>query len=223
MNSQFEPALLQQMEESGVIAVLVLDNVQHAVPLARALLAGGVNAMELTLRTPAALDGLKAIRQEVPEMLAGIGTVLTQDQVRAVRDAGAAFGVAPGTNARVIRCAQECGLPFAPGVATPSDVELAIELGCRDLKFFPAEPLGGMSYLKSMAAPYLHLGVRFVPLGGLNVDNAAAYLRDPLILAVGGSWVAPRKLIVNEDWTAIERNARQARDMAFEVRQGTNE
>ncbi|MFZ5828712.1 MAG: bifunctional 4-hydroxy-2-oxoglutarate aldolase/2-dehydro-3-deoxy-phosphogluconate aldolase [Planctomycetota bacterium] len=218
MNSQLPQALLERIEQSGVIAVLVVDQVNHAVPLARALLAGGVSVMELTLRTPAAIDALKAIRAEVPEMLAGIGTILTPEQVDAVKEAGGAFGVAPGTNPRVIRRAQEVGLPFSPGIATPSDIEAALELGCRDLKFFPAEPSGGLKYLQSAAAPYAHLGVRFIPLGGLNAENMRTYLADKLTLAIGGSWLAPRDVIGRQDWGTIEKNAREARAAVDAVR-----
>jgi 2-dehydro-3-deoxyphosphogluconate aldolase/(4S)-4-hydroxy-2-oxoglutarate aldolase len=151
-------------------------------------------------------------------MMPGIGTILTPEQVDQVAEAGAAFGVAPGLNRRVVLRAQEVGLPFAPGVATPSDLEAALELGCREVKFFPAEPSGGLAYLKSMAAPYTHLGVRFVPLGGLKADNLGDYLRSPLVLAVGGSWLAPRDLIQQHDWDAITRRAAEATRIVREVR-----
>lgn len=218
MNSQLPPELFQRIERCGVIAVLVIDDAQHAVPLARALIAGGIDAMELTLRTPAALEALRRVRAEVPEMLAGIGTVLTPEQVGEVAKLKGAFAVAPGTNPRVIQAAREQGLPFMPGVATPSDVEAAIELGCRDLKFFPAESCGGLAYLKNMAAPYVHLGVRFVPLGGLTAKNLKDYLADPLTLAVGGSWLAPRALIQAQDWDKIRANAAEARAIVQSVR-----
>lgn len=218
MNSQLPPELFQRIERCGVIAVLVIDDAQHAVPLARALIAGGIDAMELTLRTPAALEALRRVRAEVPEMLAGIGTVLTPEQVGEVAKLKGAFAVAPGTNPRVIQAAREQGLPFMPGVATPSDVEAAIEAGCRDLKFFPAESCGGLAYLKNMAAPYVHLGVRFVPLGGLTAKNLKDYLADPLTLAVGGSWLAPRALIQAQDWDQIRANAAEARAIVLSVR-----
>lgn len=223
MDSFFDVRLQERLETCGVVAVLVVDRVAAAVPLARALLDGGIDAMELTLRTPEALPSLRAVCEEVPEMLAGMGTVLNPQQVAEVRESGAAFGVAPGTNARVIREAQRVGLPFAPGVVTPSDIETALELGCRALKFFPAEPSGGLAYLKNMAAPYAHLGIRFIPLGGLKAENLATYLADPLILAVGGSWLAPRELIQRQDWSEIRRRAREARDIADRVRFGDKE
>lgn len=207
MQSTFPSHVLDRIRRCGVIAVLVIDRAEHAVPLARALLAGGVDAMELTLRTPAAVDSLKLVRQHVPEMLAGIGTILTPQQVDEVVDAEAAFGVAPGLNPNVVQRAAQRGLPFAPGITTPSEVERAVELDCRVLKFFPAEPSGGVKYLKSMNAPYAHLGLSYVPLGGLNLGNMPEYLAQDCVPAIGGSWIAPRDLIRNKDWDTITKNA----------------
>ena len=205
------PPIFEKLESAGVLAVLVVDDAADAVPLAEALLAGGVNAMELTLRTEAAIDALKAIRKSLPEMLVGIGTILMPEQVREVAAEGAAFGVSPGVNPRVIEAAVKAGLPFAPGIATPSDVETALSYGCRRLKFFPAEALGGLGYLRAMSPPYNHLGVKYVPLGGVGPKNLAEYITDPLVAAVGGSWLAPRDKIAAKDWPAIEQNAREAR------------
>ena len=218
MNPPFPTDLQQNVEASGVIAVLVIDQVKHAVPVARALLEGGISVMELTLRTPAAIDAVRAIRDEVPEMLAGVGTVIQPDQIAAVAQAGAAFAVAPGFNRPVMETAIAAGMPFAPGIATATDIESALELGCRMLKFFPAEPSGGMSMLKSMAAPYNHLGIKYVPLGGLSLGNMTSYLESPLIAALGGSWLAPRDLISQEQWGQITKNARTAADIVRQVR-----
>jgi 2-dehydro-3-deoxyphosphogluconate aldolase/(4S)-4-hydroxy-2-oxoglutarate aldolase len=203
MSPLFDPELGRRISDCGVVAVLILDRAEDAVQVARSLMAGGVNAIELTLRTPAALQALKQIRAEVPEMIAGAGTILTPEQVRSVKEAGAHFGVAPGMNPRVLAAAREAGLSFAPGVATPSDIEAALEFECRLLKFFPAEPSGGLSYLNSIAAPYLHFGLKFIPLGGLNPTNMASYLQDPKIAALGGSWLAPRDLINAGSWKEI--------------------
>lgn len=219
MTPAFDSSLAERIETCGIAAVLIIDRAEDAVPLARALLAGGVNAMELTLRTPAALDALKAIRTSVPEMLAGAGTILTTGQVREVVEAGAAFGVAPGTNPRILAAAREAGLSFAPGILTPSDIEVALEHGCRLLKFFPAEPSGGLAYLKAMAAPYVHLGIRFVPLGGLNAKNMASYLADPLVAALGGSWLAPRDAIKAGEWEKITSLAAEAVQIIKSTRQ----
>ncbi|TSA29496.1 MAG: bifunctional 4-hydroxy-2-oxoglutarate aldolase/2-dehydro-3-deoxy-phosphogluconate aldolase [Verrucomicrobiaceae bacterium] len=214
----FNETLRSHLQRSGVVAVLVIDDSADAVPAARALLAGGVDCMELTLRTPAAMEALQRIRGEVPEMLAGVGTILTPEQVGEVAAAGASFGVAPGMNPRVVTEAKQVGLPFAPGICTPSDIEAALECGCRVLKFFPAEPLGGIGYLKSIAAPYAHLGLSFIPLGGVDAGNAESYLREPNILALGGSWIAPRDLIRKRDWLAITQRAGQVAEIVKKTR-----
>jgi len=218
MSGPFDPSVQQSLKRTGVVAVLVVEDAANAAPLARALLAGGVQAMELTLRTNAALDALRRIRVEVPDMLAGIGTILEPDQAQSAKAAGAAFGVAPGANRRVMQAAIDIGLPFAPGVATPSDIEAALEYGCRLVKFFPAETSGGMKHLKSMAAPYQHLGLEYMPLGGINAGNLADYLSSPLVAAVGGSWIATRELIDAGDWATIEGNSREAVEIAAKAR-----
>lgn len=218
MNSKFSSDSLDRMHRCGVIAVLVIDDAKHAVPVARALLDGGIDIMELTLRTPAAIDSLIEIRQHVPEMMAGIGTILTIAQLHSVKQAQAQFGVAPGLNPKIVAEADRIGLPFAPGIVTPSDVEAAIELGCQQLKFFPAEPSGGLKYLKSLAAPYAHLGLKYVPLGGVTTENLATYLSEPMVLAVGGSWLAPRDLIAAEDWLEITERASEATTIARQTR-----
>jgi 2-dehydro-3-deoxyphosphogluconate aldolase/(4S)-4-hydroxy-2-oxoglutarate aldolase len=210
MKQAFPPTIADRIKKTGIIAVLIIDRVEDGVPLAKALIQGGVDVMELTLRTDAALGALKEIRAHVPEMLAGVGTVLTPAQVAAVKAAGAEFAVSPGINPRVVNAAVEAGIPFGPGVATPTDIENALECGCTLLKFFPAEPSGGLAFLKAMAAPYLHLGVQFIPLGGVNEKNMATYLADPLIAAIGGSWLAPRELIREGRWSEITQLAKSA-------------
>lgn len=217
----FTPELHDRIGNSGVIAVLVIDCAEDAVALANALLAGGVDVMELTLRTPAALDALKQIKERVPQMMAGVGTILSPEQVQQVSAAGAAFGVAPGMNPRVVRQAIALGLSFAPGIATPSDIEQALECGCRLLKFFPAEASGGLPYLKNIAAPYAHLSIKYIPLGGLDTSKIEQYLQEPLVHALGGSWIAPRELIIKQDWEAITNNARRATQIIARVRKGT--
>ncbi len=213
-----ESIVFGKLEQSAIIAVLILDRVEDAVPLAEALLEGGVDAMELTLRTPAAIGALKEITAKVPKMLAGIGTILTTDQVKEVVQAGAAFGVAPGMNPRVVEAALAAGLPFAPGVCTPSDIERALEFDRKLLKFFPAEPSGGLKYLESIAAPYAHLGLKYVPLGGVGPANCEAWLSHPLVGGIGGSWLAPKPLIAAGNWKAVKDAAAQAialRDQVF--------
>jgi 2-dehydro-3-deoxyphosphogluconate aldolase/(4S)-4-hydroxy-2-oxoglutarate aldolase len=220
LESKFPKQVLDRIEKCGVIAVLIIDSLEDAVPVAKALMDGGIEAMELTLRTPAAIESLIKIQEQVPEMLAGIGTVLTTEQVEDIVEAGAAFGVAPGLNPDVVLKAQELGLPFAPGAATPSELEKAVSLGCKEIKFFPAEAMGGLKYLKSFAAPYKHLGLRYIPLGGLNAGNMADYLKEPSVLALGGSWIAKRELIQKQDFKAITNNAAEARKIADQSRKG---
>ena len=203
----FPEELLQRLEKSGVVAGFSVEKAEHAVPLAEALLAGGIDVIELTLRTPAGLEAVKAICAGVPDLLVGVGTILTPETAQAVSTAGADFGVSPGMNPRVIGAAKEAGLPFAPGIMTPSDLEAAIELGCRFVKFFPAEAAGGITYLRSMSAPYKHLGVQYFPLGGLNAENMVNYLKEPNVPAIGGSWIVKQDLVANEDWAGITARA----------------
>ncbi|TWT83590.1 putative KHG/KDPG aldolase [Planctomycetes bacterium CA13] len=216
----FPNEILERLENTGVVAGFSVERVEHAVPLTKALLAGGIEAIELTLRTPAGMEALKAVCAEVPEMLIGVGTILTPETVADVKSAGAHFGVAPGLNSRVVCAAKEVGLPFAPGIVTPSDLETAIELGCRFVKFFPAEASGGIPYLRSMAAPYKHLGIQYFPLGGLNADNMLDYLKEPNVSAIGGSWIVKQELVNNEDWAGI---AARAADVIKASKKGSKE
>ena len=207
MRDRVKSEMRQQLAASRAIATVTVQNVEDAKPLADALLAGGINAVEITMRTPAALEVMKIIADNYSEMLVMAGTVITPIQVRQVQDAGATCAVAPGMNSRVLQAAIEAQLPFAPGVATPSEIEQALEFDCDILKFFPAEPMGGLKYLKSMQAPYAHLGLQFIPLGGLTAENAEDYLREDIILAVGGSWIASESAITSSDWVGITHRA----------------
>jgi 2-dehydro-3-deoxyphosphogluconate aldolase/(4S)-4-hydroxy-2-oxoglutarate aldolase len=202
--------LYERIGRCGLVATLTVDDPGKAVGLARSLLAGGMDVMELTLRTPGAYEALAAIKRDVPEMVAGVGTVLKIDQLETITQIGADFAVAPGMNPKIIKRASQLGIPFAPGICTPSDIEGAIEFGCKILKFFPAEPSGGINYLTSMTAPYAHLGLQYIPLGGLNTENMIDYLSSKLILAIGGSWVAPRNAINESDWANITNNTQKA-------------
>jgi 2-dehydro-3-deoxyphosphogluconate aldolase/(4S)-4-hydroxy-2-oxoglutarate aldolase len=219
-SSAFPALLADALHRAGVVATLVIDDADDAVPLARALADGGVRCLELTLRTASALESLRRIRSEVPELIVGAGTILSPQLVLDSLQAGAAFGVAPGMNPRVVKEAQKLGLPFAPGVCTPSDIERALEMDCALLKFFPCEPCGGLSYLRTVAAPFTHLGVKFIPLGGIHASNAERYLREPMIAAVGGSWLAPREVLQRKDWAAITALAREAAEIVRRARGG---
>lgn len=216
------PEIIRKIDSAGIIAVLIIDKVEHAIPLAEALLKGGVDAIELTLRTPAALEAAKVIKKNVPEITLGFGTVLTVDQVKAVKEVGADFAVSPGCNPQIITEAYKQGLSFAPGIMTPSDIEIAVQEGCRILKFFPAATSGGIEHLQSMSAPYNYLGLRFIPLGGCNLENAPSYLESDLITAIGGTWVAKRNLIQTEDWNTITSNAKKIRELITRIRSTKN-
>lgn len=218
MNPQIPKDLKETIERAGIIAVLVVDDPAHAVPLAKTLMDNGITAMELTLRTETALTSLKNIRKELPGMLAGVGTLLKPEQVPQALGSGAAFAVAPGFNPRVVVKAAEAGLPFAPGISTPSELEGAIEKDCNVFKFFHAERMGGPAYLKAINGPYAFLDLKYIPLGGLTADNMKGYLELPEVLALGGSWIAPRDLIQAEDWSAIGKNAAEAVRKYEEVR-----
>ncbi len=194
-----------------LVAVLTLDSVEAALPLADALLEGGIEAIELTLRTPSALDCIRVIAKERPAMLVGAGTVLTPLQLEQVIDAGASFAVSPGMNHAVSEAAATAGFPYFPGVMTPTDIEAAIAKGHRLMKFFPAETAGGIPMLKALAGPYAPAGVSFLPLGGINIDNAKAYLDLPTTAAIGGSWLAPPDLIKNGKFDEIRARAAACR------------
>jgi 2-dehydro-3-deoxyphosphogluconate aldolase/(4S)-4-hydroxy-2-oxoglutarate aldolase len=206
----FPTAFRSRLRKRGVVAVLVIDEVDAAVPVARALVEAGIDVMELAMRTPASMAALERIAHDVPEMLAGVGTILQPDQVLEAKRRGAAFVVTPGTNRRVIESAVANDIPIAPGIAVPSDIETTLEYGCRLLKFFPAEPQGGLAYLKAIHAPYAHLGLEYIPLGGVSEANCRAYLAERSVIAVGGSWIAPRERIAAKDWKGIGDAAARA-------------
>jgi 2-dehydro-3-deoxyphosphogluconate aldolase/(4S)-4-hydroxy-2-oxoglutarate aldolase len=186
-----------------LICVAVIDKPDDAVPLAEALLAGGLNAMEVTFRTATAADSIARIRKSLPDVIIGAGTLLTAEQVQRAADAGAQFGVSPGLNESVLAAAHNEQMPFFPGVMTPTEVDAALNLGFKHLKFFPAEAAGGVAMLKALAGPFSHTGVKFVPTGGINAANLANYLAVPQVAAIGGSWMAERKLVNEKAWAKV--------------------
>ena len=190
-----------------VVPVLVIDDLAHARPLAEALVAGGLPALEVTLRTPAALDAIRAMA-EVPGGVVGAGTLLTPTDVKAAKAAGARFGVSPGATDRIIAACEDEGLPLLPGAATASEIMALLERGYTVQKFFPAEQAGGAAYLKSIGSPIPQ--VRFCPTGGISLKLAPDYLTLKNILCVGGSWVAPKDAMLRGDWAAITILAREA-------------
>ncbi len=191
-----------------VIPVLTVEQVADAVPLARALVKGGLPVLEITFRTEAALEALAAIARDVPEAVVGAGTVLDEAQVNQAMAAGARFGVSPGCTPALARAVKEAGLPFLPGVQTVSEAMVLRELGFELLKFFPADVAGGTAWLKAAAAPLA--GLRFCPTGGIGVGTAPSYLALPNVACIGGSWVAPRDAVAAGDWPRIERLAAAA-------------
>lgn len=191
-----------------VIPVIVLDDAADAVPLARACLAGGLDLLEITLRTPVGLEAIRRIAAEVPEARVGAGTVTRPEEFAEVRAAGARFAFSPGFAGDMLAAANDAGIEWVPGVATASEVMAAQRQGLRRLKFFPAMAAGGMAMLDALAGPYPE--IRFCPTGGIDADNAAAWLARPNVFAVGGSWPTPRKLIAARDWNGITELSRQA-------------
>jgi 2-dehydro-3-deoxyphosphogluconate aldolase / (4S)-4-hydroxy-2-oxoglutarate aldolase len=203
-------ALRRTLSAAWVVAVLTLDRLEDAAPVAIALTAGGIGAVELTLRTPNALQALRKLREVSPGLLIGAGTVLNPEQAEAAKLAGADFALAPGLDVPTVRHCAQIGLPFIPGVATASEIQAALAAGCRLLKFFPAESLGGVRGLRTLATPFAHLGISYLPLGGIDLAKAAGYLAEPHVAAVGGSWIATPELIRNHAWDVIQQNARAA-------------
>ena len=214
---EFPEEILMRFKRCGAVAGFAPSSGEEAVQLSRALLEGGIDIIELTLRTPAALEGLKRICAEIPQMLVIAGTVLTPEQAVAVKEAGAHCAVAPGTNPDVVRAAHKAGLPFAPGIVTPSELEAAIQLGCRLVKFFPAGSSGGIPYLRSMAVPYQHLGIQYFPLGGVNLGNIVEYLKEDNIPVAGGSWLTKKDLVEKKDWQSITERAAELRRVLDEA------
>jgi len=194
----------------GVVPVVAIDSADAAIPFADALIAGGLPLAEITFRTKAAADVMRTLRDERPDVLVGAGTVLTVDHVYLAKECGAKFAVAPGFNPEVVKAAMEIGLPFAPGIMTPSDVEGALAMGLKFMKFFPAGDAGGPKMLKSLSGPYAHTGVKFMPTGGVTVANLCDYLAIPTVLAVGGTWIAKSDAIAAGDWSGIAENCRAA-------------
>ncbi|MGM9443224.1 bifunctional 4-hydroxy-2-oxoglutarate aldolase/2-dehydro-3-deoxy-phosphogluconate aldolase [Streptomyces murinus] len=196
------------LDLAAVVPVVVIAEVSDAVPVARALVGGGLRGVEVTLRTPAALEAIRAIAEEVPEAVVGAGTVITAGQVAAAVAAGARFLVSPGWTEGLLAAMRGCGVPFLPGVSTASEVVALLERGVREMKFFPAQAAGGTAYLRSLAGPLPQ--ARFCPTGGIGPGNAAEYLALPNVGCVGGSWMVPADAVAAGDWARIEALARAA-------------
>ena len=206
----------RQLEKLGIVPVIVLDNVDSAVPLAGALCQGGLPCAEVTFRTAAAEESIRRINGEFPSILLGAGTVLKVDQAEKAINAGARFVVAPGFNPRVVDYCQSRGVAVFPGVCTPTEIEAAMEEGLSNLKFFPAEPIGGLDYLKAISAPYSQ--VRFIPTGGISLDNVRKYLAFNKVIACAGTWMVQKDWIAAGNFDQIRKTVAEAVAIVQEVR-----
>lgn len=206
--SDVQKGLGATLSLAPVIPVMVIEDVKHAVPLARALCAGGLRVLEITLRTPTALDCIRAIAAEVPDAVVGAGTVLNDAQMKAVTAAGAKFAVSPGASGQLLDSARAHGQAWLPGAVTASEVMAMAEAGLQFLKFFPAVPAGGTAYLSSLGAVFPQ--VKFCPTGGIGIGNAGEFLNLSNVICIGGSWVAPANLVKSGAWAAITELARAA-------------
>lgn len=207
--------MMKQIEKMGIVPVVVIEDAKQALPLAEALCAGGLPCAEVTFRTAAARDAIREMKKK-ENMLVGAGTVLTTDQVDEAVDAGAEFIVSPGFNRKVVRHCREKGIPVIPGVCTPTEVEMALEEGLAVVKFFPAEAAGGIAMIKAMSAPYG--SVRFMPTGGITMENLADYLSCNKVIACGGSFMVSKKLIAENQFEKIEELTREAVSLCKKIR-----
>lgn len=208
--------VLQLMKKSGFIPVVVLDDTAKALTTANALLAGGVSVMEITFRTAAAADSIKAVSENCPEMLVGAGTVVTLDQCKQALECGAKFIVSPGFDPEVVSWCVERNIPITPGCVTPTEIMAAMKLGLNVVKFFPAGVYGGLKAMKALSAPFG--GIKFIPTGGVDAKNLKEYLEAPFVHAVGGSWPCPKKEIAAGNFDAVTALCREASEIVREVR-----
>lgn len=202
--------ILGKLSNYGVVPVIAIESVDSALGLADALIEGGLPVAEITFRTDAATDVISKLAKDRPELILGAGTVLTPENMQKAKDCGATFAVAPGLNPEVVKKAIDLDMPFVPGVNNPTDIETALSLGCKTLKFFPAEASGGIKYLNAISAPYKHTGVKFIPTGGVNTGNLATYLESQITLACGGTWIAKTDDIAKGNWDKIKSNCLEA-------------
>jgi len=208
------------LAQYGVIPVIAIDDVQSAVPMADALIEGGLPVAEITFRTAAAQAVINTLQKERPRLILGAGTVLSVENLKLAKQCGAQFGVAPGLNPGIVKEAQKLDLPFIPGVTTPSDIERALGLGVNVLKFFPAEASGGVTMIKALSGPYAHKGVQFMPTGGVTMKNLEMYLSQPTVMMVGGTWIAKKETIAGGKWGEIRENCRQVCNLVAQINKG---
>jgi len=205
----FAMSVFDQIAKFKVVPVIAIESSDAALLLSDALIEGGLPIAEITFRTEAAASVIRKMSQERPNLFVGAGTIVTLDNLKAAIDSGAAFGVAPGCNPKIIEAAHKENFPFVPGVCTPSDVEVALANRCKVLKFFPAGVMGGLTMLKSLIAPYGHMGVQFMPTGGVSPENLREYLTTKGVIACGGTWVATKEDISEAKWERIISRCRE--------------
>ena len=205
--------VFKKIKKHRVIAVLEIDSLENVTPVCETLLSSGISVIELALRTEVAQKATEQIIKNFPQIIVGLGTVLNEDQVKFAIDSGVSFAVAPGCNPKIIDLAKKNNLLFSPGICSPTDIEISLDYGCNVLKFFPAENSGGIKYLNSINNPYKHLNLNYIPLGGINISNVKKYLDSNLILAVGGSWLAPKHLINSKKWKLISSNCEEINNL----------
>lgn len=210
--------IVETLKSAGIIPVIVIDKEEQAVPLARALVKGGLPVLEVTFRTKAAPAAIAAIRREVPEAVVGAGTLLSPEMVKEAAAVGCAFGVAPGFDPVVMKAAAEANLPFCPGIATASELSQALTMGAPMVKFFPAEAAGGVKMIKNLLGAFRFTGVKFMPTGGVNLSNVSDYLAVPEIVACGGTWIVPKDALSSGDFAAIEKLASDASALVKRLR-----
>lgn len=206
--------VLERFSRVGIVPVVVIDQAEDAVPCAKALLAGGIDVMEITFRTAAAPEAIKAVSEACPDMLVGAGTVLNLEQCKLACEMGAKFIVSPGFDKDVVSYCIENGIATTPGCVTPTEITTAVNMGLKVIKFFPANVYGGLSAMKNLSAPFV--GIKFLPTGGINTANVREYVDAPFIHAVGGSWICPRADIAAGNWDKITALCKEARAAAFD-------
>ena len=199
----FSRDLAERISDAGVMVLATVDRADDAVPLAKALTACGVRAIQVSLRTEASLDAITRIRESVPKCLVGAASVFSEDQLAHAKRAGADFGTSTGFNGPVVSAAKEIRFPFIPGVMTPSEIETAFTADCHHVQLFPAEPIGGLDYFRAVKESYSHLGIKYVIGGGVGAMHVRRYLGDADVLGISGDWIAPRQIIQNQNWSSV--------------------
>ena len=211
MSSKIPQNIKESLYKSRIIATPHISDIKDTPYVIEALIKGGINWVEITLRTTIALEIIQLINSKFPKMNVMAGTVIEPDQVSMVQDSGAAVAVSPNLSTKVLEEAHTKEMPFIPGVATPTEIGMGIEMGLDTFKYFPAEMIGGMRYLKRVNAPYAHKNIQFIPLGGITASKINEYTQEPFILALGGSWISDKEIIKKKDWNQITENALFAR------------